>query len=380
VAERCKVLFLSAPIGSGHIRAAHAVGSAMRTLAPAVDVDFANVFDFFNPSLGRGLLKTYLRVLDHFPQVYGQMYQWGNSSKSAVAGRELISRFLARRMHDYIQSNSPSAIVCTHATPVGLVAHLCKTNKLSVPVFAVVTDFVVHRLWLYPEIPSYFVAHDHLCAFLRTHGVGANHSHAFGIPVDERFTLPQERSCVLASLGLDSDRKTLLIMGGGAGVMPMADIITACDKIAAPLQIIAVTGNNAALRRELLDLQSRLTNCTLLPLGFVDNVHDLMAAADLLISKPGGMTAAESLCRGLPMIIFRPIPGQEEANTRYLVDKAVAETVFNLSDLLSKVTELLFSHPEQLAVLRRNATALGKPSAAIDIARVVLSSLNQPKC
>jgi processive 1,2-diacylglycerol beta-glucosyltransferase len=379
VTERSRVLFLSAPVGSGHVRAAHAVGAALTCLEPAVDVNFANVFDFFNPTLGRGLLKTYLQLLDHFPQAYGQMYQWGNSSYAAVAGREMISRFLARRMHDYIKTISPAAIVCTHATPAGLVAHLCKTGAVSVPLFAVVTDFVVHRLWLYPEIANYFVAHEGLCSLLNSRGVTGSHAHACGIPVDEKFTLPQDRSSILTNLGLRPGKKTLLIMGGGAGVLPMTDIVSTCERLAAPLQIIAVTGNNASLRRKLHDLKPGLKHCTLLPLGFVDNIHELMAAADLLISKPGGMTAAEALCRSLPLMIFRPIPGQEEANARYLVDRTVAETVTSLADLQNKVAALLFTHPDKLAVLRANAAAFGRPSAAKDIAKIVLSSLNQAK-
>ncbi len=375
MSELCKILFISAPVGSGHTRAAHAVGAALRAQAPQTRVDFADVFDFFSPRLGRGLLKTYLHVLDLFPGVYGRMYCWGNASRSAVAGRELISRYLARRMFDYIQATSPDAIVCTHATPAGLAAHLAKTGRLSIPIFAVVTDFVVHRLWLYPQVSRYFVAHDDLCAFVGAHGGGDAPAFAFGIPVDDKFAVEQDRGSVLAGLGLATDRKTLLIMGGGAGVLPMTGIVETCEKIAAPLQIIAVTGNNSVLQRQLLDLSPRLKNCTLLSLGFVDNIPELMTAADLLISKPGGMTASEALCRGLPLIIFRPIPGQEEANARYLAERGFARSVENLAELQTTVADLLFASPQQLAVMRERAAAAGRPQAARDIAQAVLAAL-----
>lgn len=375
MAERCEVLFLSAPVGSGHIRAAHAIGSALKELSPSIHVGYANVFDFFNPRLGNGLLKTYLRILDYFPALYGQAYQWGNSSRLAVAGRELISRYLARQMHEYIRTSSPQAIVCTHATPAGLIAHLCRTGKISVPVFAVVTDFVVHRLWVYPEIPGYFVAHDQLSCYLNEQGVKDNGCHALGIPVDEKFAAAHQREDLLAALGLAPDRPTLLIMGGGAGVMPMPDIISACEQIGEKLQIIAVAGNNAGLKSKLVSLAPGLKNCTLLAMGFVNNVHELMAAADLLVSKPGGMTAAEALCRGLPLIIYRPIPGQEEANTRFLTSRSAAEAAYSLEELKAKITDLLFTTPERLALLRRNAAQLGRPTAARDIAQMVLAAL-----
>ena len=110
-------------------------------------------------------------------------------------------------------------------------------------------------------------------------------------------------------------------MGGGAGILPFADIIRVLDDLEISLQIIAVTGENHRLRRELAKLEATLKNCTLNPLGYIDNIHELMAVADLLLSKPGGMTSAEAIATGLPILIYRPIPGQEEANTSYLVNQ-----------------------------------------------------------
>lgn len=376
MSERKSILFISAPVGAGHIRAAQAVGAAIKAASPQVDTQFANIFDFIHPSISKIILAVYLRGIDYFPQTYGRLYGWANNSQLAKNAREFISGYLANHMRQYILAVRPQAIVCTHATPAGLVAHLCNTTDLNIPTFAVVTDFVIHRLWVYPEINHYFVAHEAMRDFLARYNVGPERSHAWGIPVDPRFTLPFDRPQIMHSLDLCPDRTTILLMGGGAGLLPMIEIIAACESSALPLQFIAVAGKNKILQHELMTLQPKLKHCQLRALGFVDNPHELMAVADFLISKPGGVTAAEALSLGLPLIIYRPIPGPETANCRYLLEHSAAQAVSSLAELC-KVINKLVSHPEQLAELRRQAALLGKPTAAADIAKVILEVINR---
>lgn len=252
-----RILFVSAPIGSGHVRAARAVGAALLRKAPDIDVRYADVFDFFSPALGKLLLRAYLKTLAVFPQAYGAAYGWGNSSPLAGYGREVVSRCLAARMRDYIAATRPAAVVCTHATPAGLVACLRRRGELSAPAVAVVTDFVVHRLWVYPEFDAYCVADDGLLAFLRGHGVDVTRSRAFGIPVAGEFAAPADRTAVMAGLGLREDMPVVLMMGGGAGVVPMDEIALALEAAGLQLQLVAVAGANAALRGRLEALRDR---------------------------------------------------------------------------------------------------------------------------
>jgi processive 1,2-diacylglycerol beta-glucosyltransferase len=165
-------------------------------------------------------------------------------------------------------------------------------------------------------------------------------------------------------------------MGGGAGVLPMPEIVAACESIGAGLQIIAVTGTNASLQDTLEKMQPQLTNCTLKTFGFVNNVHELMAMADLIISKPGGLTSAEALSMGLPLVIFKPIPGQEEANTRYLTSQSAAIRVDSIGSLQSEITALI-TNSTRLNDLRHKARGMGKAGAAAEIARDVLKCIKE---
>ncbi len=367
-----RVLFISAPIGSGHTRAAQAVQLAMQELRPDIDTNVANIFDFFSPFLGKIILQSYLKVLDIFPQVYGLLYGWGNNNAKALALSKSINGFLAGRMQQYIQAYQPSVIVCTHATPAGLVAYLRGKKMLNIPAVAVVTDYIVHRLWVHPEIDYYFVASEEMRDYLANQGIDYSHSKAAGIPVDCAFSALPDKQRTCAAMGLSPDRKTLLIMGGGAGVLPMEELVTACDQLDVPLQMLIVTGSNKSMYKKLQTLQSSLRQPSQI-FGYVNNIHELMTTADILISKPGGMTSTEALCSGLPMIIYRPIPGQEEANTNYLVESHAALRADSTSELQSIIKNLLIVHSDQLAFLRQHASSLGRSAAAYDIASCIFS-------
>jgi len=362
-----KILFISAPIGSGHIRAAEAISKAVTNLRPDITTHLANVFDFFSQFWGQALLNTYLRVLGVFPRAYGTMYGWGNTSKLALLGRQVISRFLANRMYRYIQEYQPTLIVCTHATPAGLIAYLLKQKRINIPTIAVVTDFVVHRLWVYDEIDYYFVASEELRNVLEQYHVAKSRSCALGIPIDSVFAQPYNKQDIMAKLDVAEGVKTILIMGGGAGVLPMAEIIMSLNNINTPLQVIAVTGNNKKLFQQLQELQTHVTY-KLKILAFVNNIHELMAISDVLISKPGGMTSAEALSMGLPMIIYRPIPGQEEGNTKFLLEKNVALRADSVDDLAILLNDLIANKSGNLDRMMNNARNLGRTYADKEIA------------
>ncbi|VBB08111.1 monogalactosyldiacylglycerol (mgdg) synthase [Lucifera butyrica] len=368
-----RVLILSAAVGSGHIRAARAVGAALKRQGN-LEVQYADIFDFLNPLLGQGIIKIYLKILQMTPGLYGQMYRWGNRNELALAGRNWLSRYWASGLEQYLHNFKPAAIVCTHAAPAGLAAGLSGRGRITIPVFAVVTDFVVHRLWIYPEVERYFLADETLRTYFSERGIPAERSLITGIPVSEEFSVRLDRSTILQDLNLEKAKKTILIMGGGAGIFPMEELVKTCDGLAVPLQIIVVTGNNRHMYSKLCNLKTSLRS-TLHVFSYVDSIHKLMAVADVIISKPGGMTSAEALCIGLPMIIFRPIPGQEEGNAQFLLDKKVAVRANHCDELGNIVLTLLQEQSQQLELMRNRVKELARPAAADEIAGHIIRTI-----
>lgn len=379
-----RVLFISAPIGAGHIKAAQAVARALQEMDASCATQMVNVFDFLPPLLGRLILGSYLKVLDLFPQLYALMYGWGNVSPLALWGRRIVSRLLANRLERYLSDWKPDLVVCSHATPAGLVADLAARKRLNVPTVAVVTDYVVHRLWVYPEIEQYVVAHEELSDFLAGYGIAKTRVACNGIPVSAQFGVdqPTERKAVLRELTLSEARKTVLLMGGGAGLLPMESILAAALEAMPEVQWIAVAGKNKALFQRLQELQKKWPE-QLRAFGYHDQVHRLMDAADLLVSKPGGLTVAEALCEKLPIIIYRPIPGQEEANTAYLLKQQVALRAESTQEIIAMLRRLLYEQPSELEMMTVKAQQLGRPNAAAEVADWIYKRIalkNSEKC
>jgi processive 1,2-diacylglycerol beta-glucosyltransferase len=159
-------------------------------------------------------------------------------------------------------------------------------------------------------------------------------------------------------------------MGGGAGALPMGEIVSILKELSLKAQLLVVTGNNKAMRKQVEksagDLPVRI-------LGFVDNIHELMGVADLMITKPGGLSVTEAITMGLPMVIFRPIPGQEEGNAKFLIEQHVADRAEHVEDLPRIISALLYDQ-DRIGAIRQRARSLSAPKAAEAIADLALEA------
>lgn len=367
MSEKLKVLFISAPIGAGHLRSAQAIATALQEKDASAEFKIANSFDFFSPMLGKWILKFYTKILRLCPWAYAFAYSWGNDSGAALALRDVINRYLAGCMLEYILEYSPHVIVCTHATPAGLCAELLRRNKIHIPVIAVINDFTVHRLWIYPELTRYYVAAGSLKERLVSGGVAPDKISISGIPVHAAFLQKDCKEDILKDLNLSGDIKTILIMGGGWAVMPMDEIVLACQQLSYPVQVIAITGQNRRMFERLSRLQPRFSKPTII-LGYSTEIQRFMQVADVIISKPGGLTCAEAMATGLPMLIFRPIPGQEEANAHFLLQHKFAWRADTLAELTAALTGCFSRDAGTFDCLQENLRRLHKVNAADKIA------------
>jgi processive 1,2-diacylglycerol beta-glucosyltransferase len=169
--------------------------------------------------------------------------------------------------------------------------------------------------------------------------------------------------------GLAPDRTTCLVSAGGFGVGPIDQLVRSLLPLQHPAQIVAVCGRSEELHQRLTALAAEVppvSPVTLLPVGYT-TMDEYMAAADLMIGKPGGLTTSEALARGLPMVIVNPIPGQEDRNADYLLEEGAAIRGNNLPALAWKLDRLLADRPPPSAALRQNALRIARPHAARDV-------------
>jgi processive 1,2-diacylglycerol beta-glucosyltransferase len=234
-------------------------------------------------------------------------------------------------------------------------------------VASVVTDFEAHAMWMGESVNLYCVAAKATCARLSARGARAGSLAVTGIPISNKFAQPVNAGEVRARLGLRDDQPVVLLLGGGFGWGPISETLAELDKINARFQTIVVCGRNAELRREVAAQDRKHPTHVL---GFVSNMNELMAVASLVITKPGGLTTSEALASGLPMVVINPIPGQEAANSDFLLQAGAAIKVGRIEEMSIRVGELLGSR--KLAAMAKAARAVGQPTAARNVCEQIL--------
>ncbi|WP_405381594.1 MGDG synthase family glycosyltransferase [Phascolarctobacterium sp.] len=355
------VLLLSAPIGSGHKLAAEALVQVLEQV-PGLRVVHGNIFDFFPGFLGTAFLKSYLWILDCCPWLYELAYKWGNKQGGSLWLRSALNNVLAYLGKGYLEKVRPDAVIATHATPAGIIGCYKKQHP-QLWLGAVVTDYTIHRWWLCEGVDTYFIG-DELLRDKITMGCDVQ---ATGIPVRQAF-LNLDKAACRADYGWGAEQRVCLLMGGGEGLLPMDDIMNALQGAQLNnLHLVAVTGRNEKMAAT---LKQRFGDTAEI-YGFREDVPKMMAAADMIITKAGGLTSAEVLAVGLDFIIFKPLPGQEEGNARFLAANCGAHVAHNLAELTEFVRQAVNS--EKNTHLNEHA----KPQAANDIKAYILTQLEK---
>ena len=280
----------------------------------------------------------------------------------------------------HLKQFKPDVVVCTHFLPLETLGLLknrkpkrSSDNWKQPLVVSVVTDFEAHALWMDDCVDLYCVATEGTKARLVARGAAPENVIPTGIPIAAKFLLKTDPKVVRKQYGLRDDQPVLLVLGGGFGMGPVADILNELDKVPGQFQTIVVAGRNEKLRRELAIANRKHPTHVL---GFASNMHELMAVSDLIITKPGGLTSSEALAMGKPLFILNPIPGQEAANSDFLLEQGAAAKVNRVEDLPFRIDQLLGS--KRLIEMARAAKALGRPQSAAAVCKEALRRADQP--
>jgi len=376
-----RILILSAAVGAGHLRAAQAVELAAKQTLPAATVQNVDVLTLTNPAFRRMYGKAYLDFVNKAPHVLGYFYdlmdQPSRSGKHRTDRLILgVEKLNLRPFVEFVREGGWDLVINTHFLPAKILAGLRRDGRLDVPQVTVTTDFETHRLWANLPCEHFFTATEEGARYLESFGVPAGDVSVTGIPIDPVFSIPKDRDELLRKHGLAGDHPVLLQLAGGFGVGPIARIHRTLLEIDRPLELITVCGRNEAVKAELDAIPCPPRHRRHL-LGFTTEMDELMAVADLVVSKPGGLTTSEALARGAAMAVVNPIPGQESRNSDFLLENGAAIKANNLATLGYKIATLL-ADPPRLARMRATATTLGRPRAAFDVVERSLRFIRTP--
>jgi processive 1,2-diacylglycerol beta-glucosyltransferase len=370
VKEYTDILILSASYGGGHNQVARALTQELQIQAPGIKITTIDFCDLLFPLINRISQFSYTQSIRHFPVGYALYYQaTGNISPDSFWQRRL-NRMGYSELIMLVNRLEPRVIISTFPLPAGVLSQMKEAGVLNVPVVTVITDMCVHSQWIHPKTDLYLVGSPEVAAGLEKRGVSREKIAITGIPILSVFKKRIDQEKVRREFGLDSQAKVVLFMGGNDGIFGTNHFSFLLRALPLNVQSVIITGLNQ-------DLYERLQSTSyqkyrVRSFKFVENIADLMKISDLLVTKAGGVTISEAMAVGLPMVIFKPTPGHEEANARFLAKHRAAFVVKR--DLgLKKVINRLIVDEDLRQYFGRNCLKIATPDSAENGARLILN-------
>ncbi|HEV2350154.1 MAG TPA: glycosyltransferase [Terriglobia bacterium] len=360
-----KILILTVPHGASHQRAANALRTALLETQPEMKVEVVDALDHCTRWF-RAYYNSYQIPLQYWPGLWRWIENFQDRKGATSPG--WLNRKGARPLFNFIREFDPDVVV---ATEVGLceLAALHKRESRACYRLAGLELMDFHPGWVQPEVDLFIATHGDLAEELVAAGAPAAQVVTTGQPIQRAFMAPPTLEVARNKLGLDLEIPVLLILFGGAGLGKPRRVLKEIKKLDKPYQVVFITGRNRRMEKEIRKHGRELPH--LCVLGWVDNMHEWMAAASLLVSKPGGSTLTEAFSCGLPMLAYDPHPGNEVRTCGWIEKWKVGLWIRRAQDL-APTLERLLDYPEDLAQLRERAWALARPRAAYDAATAIL--------
>ena len=359
-----KVLCMYASAGAGHMKAAEAVYESLKK-NNTHDVRYVDALDYATPWFKHLYAGTYTFLISKVPALWGFFF-WVADIRVLQPAIRLI-----RRLQNFCHTGALRRllieedfdyIISTHFMPTEVAAALKRSGRIRSRLICCITDYDVHRIWLMPEVNFYCVATEWTLGKLAQLGVPAQKVIVSGIPVSEKFTQSFDIQELKDKLGLKRDVFTVLIATGSFGIGPIEAIIEQLTGF----QIIVICGHNRVLYNRLKAADYPLLHVC----GFVENMDELMAASDAIVTKPGGLSITEAMVQQLPLVFFNAIPGQEIHNVRVLSEYGIGVSGLNLAGIAEELNKMKSSRDYHMTVLKKTKT-LARPDAVKTITALI---------
>lgn len=362
-----KILVFTAPYGNGHRSASDAVSEYLReNYKGYVEVHVIDYFETLTPVLARFAAGLYKKLIYYWPAGWRLFFNLTNLL-SPVSIFQPVNLIGVAKARSFLKAYKPDIVLSLYP----ICEQVTSTLKSEFNYFSavVITDFGAHSQWVHPDTDLYFAAADKVKEGIINLGVPHERIEVTGIPVRMPFRLMTSRDEIRKKYRLQ-DSFTILLTSGGDGINWMK---TLCQNLAPlPAKLLVLCGTNKGLFTKIKKLSRAFPN--IIPFNYVEPeiMAELMTASDLMIGKAGGLTVSEALCKGLPMLFYRPTPGQEDYNAEFLINKGAAILAMDLNDFITKTASLI-KQPDYLKGLKANVIPLAQPSASEEICKRLLS-------
>ncbi len=372
VKEICDVLILSASYGGGHNQVARALTSALQLQSPGLKIITVDYCDLIFPLLNRLTHFGYSQSIRHFPVGYALYYQATGNISSDSFWQKRLNRMGYSELTMLVNNLLPRIIISTFPLPAGVLSEMKEAGNLNVPVITVITDMAVHSQWIHPNTDLYIVGSSEVANGLVNRGIDQSKVIVTGIPIMSEFNIQLDRKNLKREFGFRPEDKVILIMGGSVGIFRTTKFNRILHYLPSGVKALMLTGFNHDLYEKLLPLTTKFPNFHVRE--FYQNMPGLMEITDVLVTKAGGITISEALAKGLPMVIYKPTPGQEEANANFLWRHRAAIIAKSEHRLRTAVQRMITDEQFRLR-FQKNSLKLGKPDSAEAAAKKVLEML-----
>lgn len=368
-----KVLLVTASFGNGHNQVSHALKHTFEELG----IGTVEIFDLYAeayPYWNEAAKFLYKQSFSIGSSLY-KMFFYGMDKMYSTKAGKLYNKLGEKQLEAIIQSKQPDIIITTF--PVGTVPEWRKKSQNKFRIYTVVTDYCLHSTWVHPEIDRYYVATEDVKQKIIQSGIPAERIYVSGIPIRKAFEAEKDAAYLLNKYHLHPEKKKLLIMAGAQGVVKDLKWIASNLLDRSDMEIIIVCGRNQKLFNQLNKLKSSYEDQLKL-FGYVDDVHELYELADVMITKPGGITLSETIAKQLPTILYKPVPGQENENSLYFCKIGASVTVRDKESIV-KETLYLLNHSNKLTEMREALYHLQREESSQQIVTDILQSFANSK-
>ena len=375
-----KVLIFYASYGGGHLNAAKSIENCIKTNYKDMDVEMIDCMKYVNKTIEKVTTAAYREMAKKAPWAWGRIYS--DAQKGPLAHITTRSnKIMAIKLLKLLREKKPDLIISTHPFGSQMCSYLKRKNKINSKIATIMTDFAPHDQWLvgHEYTDYFFVAHNKMKDYLINKGISESKVFDTGIPISENFQKQYNKKEIFDKYNLDESKFTILFFGGGEFGLGKTRTVQIFNNFVQEtknnnIQIIAISGKNPKMKsafEEVVD--SNDANSTVKIIEFSNEVPKLMAIANLVVTKPGGLTTSESLASHLPMVVINPIPGQEEENAEFLESKNIAVWI-KKSDDSKEIIESLLNNKEKISIMKENTKILARPNSTRDICDVLFKS------
>jgi 1,2-diacylglycerol 3-beta-galactosyltransferase len=366
-----KILILTADFGFGHRSAANAIATGLRSAyGAACSVDVLNPLeDPQAPALLRDDQHAYDRLVREAPDLYRLGYKVGETWVASHLVEGSFTLGLFNVMRDLLRQRQPDIIVTTYLFYQGILSAVFAAEGRRLPVVTVVTDLShVNRMWFHTVadmclVPTQAVYEQALAA-----GLSPERVRNTGLPVRPDLAAEsREPASLRAELGWTADKFTVLAIGSKR-VGHMEQALQSLNHSGWPLQLVAVAGGDPILLQHLQVIDWHVDTYVY---GYVEQMGTFLRAADCVLSKAGGLTVAESLACGRPLILVDVIQGQETGNADYVTSGGAGVLAPSPLAVLESVAHWLEKDRQLYLQYADRARRLGRPRAATEAAKLI---------